>query len=49
MNDDALSNVMFWVGLMFALTPLLVIALVVFTTRRLRRRRREAESSEVPQ
>jgi len=44
MNDDALSNVMFWVGLMFALTPLLIIAMVVLATRRLRRKREELES-----
>ncbi len=46
MNDDTLSNVMFWVGAMFALTPLLIIAMVVLTTRRLRRKRQELESEK---
>jgi hypothetical protein len=29
---------MFWVGLMFVVTPLLVVAVVILTTRHLRKR-----------
>jgi hypothetical protein len=48
MTDDVMSRVMFWVGAMFALTPLLVIAVVVLTTRRLRRKHQEPESEQAP-
>jgi hypothetical protein len=40
MSHDALSNVMFWVGAMFALTPLLVVATVVGSTWYFRKRRK---------
>jgi len=42
------SRVMFWVGLMFVLTPLAVIVAVVLTTRRLRKRRSETEPQRTP-
>jgi hypothetical protein len=41
--DDALSRVMFWVGLMFVATPILVVAVVLLTRRHLRRKRERTE------
>lgn len=48
MNHDALSNVMFWVGAMFVVTPLLVVAIVILTTRHLRRKRQQSETHPTP-
>ena len=42
MNDDAISRVMFWVGVMFVFTPILVVVTVILTTRHLRKKRRQA-------
>jgi hypothetical protein len=38
-----MSRVMFWVGLMFVLTPLTIIVAVVLTTRRLRKKQPKTE------
>lgn len=40
MNEDTMSSLMFWVGGMFALTPILVVAIVVGSIWYLRRKRR---------
>jgi len=40
MNQDTLSLTMFWVGAMFAFTPMLVVGVVIGTTWYLRRKRR---------
>jgi hypothetical protein len=48
MDEHTMSRVMFWVGLMFVLTPLAVIAVVVLTTRHLRKRRRQPDAQETP-
>lgn len=39
MDDHAMSQVMFWVGLMFVVTPLLIVAVVILTSRHLRRKK----------
>lgn len=48
MTHDALSNVMFWVGLMFVLTPLAVVAAIILTTRHLRRKRDKTATHPTP-
>jgi uncharacterized membrane protein len=40
MDEETMSAVMFWVGAMFAVTPILVVATIVGTTWYLRRRRK---------
>jgi uncharacterized membrane protein len=45
MNQDTLSLTMFWVGALFAFTPMLVVGVVIGTTWYLRRKRR---ASDVP-
>jgi hypothetical protein len=40
MSHEALSNVMFWVGAMFALTPLLVVGTIFGSIWFLRKRRK---------
>jgi hypothetical protein len=47
-NHDALSRVMFWVGLMFVTTPLLVVAVVLLTSRHLRRKRDKSGPHPAP-
>jgi hypothetical protein len=45
MDDDVMSRVMFWVGLMFVVTPILVVTVVVLTHRHLRRKRGQDPST----
>jgi hypothetical protein len=40
MSEDSLSLTMFWVGVLFAFTPILVVAVVIGTTWYLRKKRR---------
>ena len=40
MNEDSMSSVMFWVGVMFAFTPILLVSIVVGTTWYLRKKQR---------
>ena len=48
MTDDTMSRVMFWVGLMFVATPMLVVAVVVLTRRYLHRKGTPAKSQGRP-
>jgi len=42
-----MSRLMFWTGLMFVVTPLLIVATVILATRHLRRKRqREAAAGQ---
>lgn len=43
MDDDTMSRVMFWVGLLFVATPIVVVLVVVLTSRYLRRKRDRAQ------
>ncbi len=43
-----MSQVMFWVGLLFVLTPILVVVAVVLTTRYLRKKRQQADPQPTP-
>jgi hypothetical protein len=45
MNEDSLSLTMFWVGVLFAFTPILVVAVVVGTTWYLRKKRRTGDAA----
>jgi hypothetical protein len=40
MNEETLSLAMFWVGVLFAFTPILVAAVVIGTTWYLRKKRK---------
>jgi hypothetical protein len=42
MSSDTLSMVMFWVGAMFAFTPILVVGIIILTTRHLRKKQAKA-------
>lgn len=43
-----MSRLMFWVGLMFVVTPLLIVATVILTSRYLRRKRDSATADDHP-
>jgi hypothetical protein len=43
MSEETLSLTMFWVGVLFAFTPILVVAVVIGTTWYLRRKRKPGE------
>ena len=49
MSEDVLSKLMFWVGAMFAFTPILVVAIVILTTRHLRKKREKTDPAPSPQ
>lgn len=40
MNEDSLSATMFWVGVLFAFTPMLVAGVVIGTTWYLRKKKK---------
>ena len=45
MNEDTLSLVMFWVGVLFVFTPILVVAVIIGTTWYLRKKRKAGEAA----
>lgn len=48
MNHDAASQMMFWVGVLFVFTPILVVATVIGTNWYLRRKRRAGGAPSPP-
>ena len=48
MSEESLSLTMFWVGVLFAFTPILVVAVVILTTWYLRKKRATGEVPPQP-
>ena len=48
MNNESLSNLMFWVGAMFVFTPIAIVAVVILTMRHLRKKQEKAEPQATP-
>lgn len=44
MSEETMSLAMFWVGALFAFTPILVVAVVIGTTWHIRKKRKAAEA-----
>jgi hypothetical protein len=45
MSQESMSMVMFWVGGMFALMPILIVSMIIGTTWYLRRKKKTSEQS----
>lgn len=48
MSEDRMSLVMFWVGALFALTPVIVVATVIGTSWYLRKKRKAPHAPPLP-
>ena len=48
MSEDTLSLTMFWVGLLFVFTPILVVAVVIGSTWYFRKKRKAGEVPTPP-
>ena len=48
MSEEVLSKVMFWVGALFALTPIVLVSAVLAISWHLRRKRRKSGDAAVP-
>jgi hypothetical protein len=48
MSEETLSLSMFWVGVLFAFTPILVVAIVIATTWHIRKKQRKQGELPTP-